>query len=135
MVTAAFFAGYKEKNIFTLGVIAFYQSLANGDITAAPPISIKDKNSAGLSLFGSYFVSENVNLVGRYDYFDPNSDGSAKGDSRNYFLAGVDFKVDRNFSLIPNIQLETYERIPTPTGSRSVDASITARVTLFYTFL
>ena len=127
--------GYSEEHLFDVGFIGFYQTQANGYITPAPAITVKDKNGMGLSLFGTYFISENINLVGRYDYYDPNSDSNAKGDSRNYFLAGTDFKVDKNFSIIPNFQLETYEGIPTLSGNRSVDASITARITLFYTFL
>lgn len=134
-ITAALFVGYTEKNQYSLGAEGFYQSQANGNIVTGPPVSINDKNAVGLSLFGSYTVSENFNVVGRYDYFDPNMDSKAKGDARNYIIAGVDYKADARFSIIPNVQFESYENLPTGTGSRSVDASITGRITFFYTFL
>lgn len=132
----AFLFGYNEANIFDVGFIGFYQTQANGFITLTPAISVKDKNGIGLSFFATYFIiTENVNLIGRYDYYDPNFDSNSKGDSRNYMLAGADFKVDKNFSIMPNVQFETYEDIPTASGNRSVDSSITVRITLFYTFL
>jgi predicted porin len=130
-ILGAFVFGYGEANIFDVGFIGFYQTQANGFITLAPAVSVKDKNGMGVSLFASYFIAEHINLIGRYDYYDPNSDSGSKGDSRNYLIGGADFKVDKNFSVIPNIQLETYEKI----GNRDIDASITARITLFYTFL
>jgi len=132
---AAFFLCYSEQNIFDVGVVGFYQSQANGYITLLPAPAVKNKNGIGVTLSATYFIMENVNLVARYDYYDPNSDSNAKGDSRNYILAGADFKVDKNFSIMPNVQFETYEDMPTASGNRSVDSSITGRITLFYTFL
>ena len=67
----------------------------------------------------------------RYDYFDPNMDGDFKGDSRNYFIAGLDFKADKNISIIPNVIYESYESLP---DGRSFDSSVTGRVTLYYNF-
>lgn len=134
-ITAALFIGYKEKNHFAIGVEGFYNILENGMIDTVPRISVSDKNAIGISLFGSYVLSEQFTFIGRYDYFDANIDDKAKGDSRNYVITGIDYKVNGKVSVIPNILIETYEEIPTLSGSRSVDASVTARVTLSYTFL
>lgn len=132
-LTGALFVGYTEKSLFNIGVETFIQSFANGVVAAGPPASVSDKTALGLSLFGSYSISEAMALVGRFDYFDPNDD--ANGDVRNYIVAGLDYKADKKFSIIPNIQLETYENVPTATGSRAVDPSVTGRITFFYTFL
>ena len=48
-------------------------------------------------------------FVGRYDYFDPNSGGDYKGDSRNFILAGMEIKLHDKVSIIPNLEFETYE--------------------------
>jgi len=134
-ITTALFIGYKEKNHFAVGVEGFYNILENGMITTAPTIRVADKNAIGISLFGSYVLSEQFTVIGRYDYFDPDVDSKATGDSRNYVITGVDYKVNGKVSIIPNIQMETFENVPTSTGNKSVDPSVTARVTLSYTFL
>ena len=85
----------------------------------------------GISAFGSYWFSECIAGLIRYDYFDPNIDELFKGDSRNYFIAGVDIKADKNISIIPNVIFESYESLPDGT---SFDASVTGRVTLYYNF-
>ena len=86
-----------------------------------------------MSVFGSYYLTPVVALVGRFDYYDPNSHSASKGDARSYILGGVSWKPDKNVSLIPNIQVETYESLPN--GGRSFDASVTARLTFYYVFL
>ncbi len=92
---------------------------------------LKNLNAIGISVFGSYSFSDVVSALLRYDYFDPNLDELFKGDSRNYFIAGVDYKVDKNISIIPNLIFESYESLPNGT---SFDASMTGRVTLYYNF-
>ena len=129
-LTTAVFAGYTEKDMFKFGFEGFLQSTPN-DYKDGSPDSLVSKNAIGLSVFGSYNLSAVLSLVGRYDLFDPNMNNKAKSDSRNYFIFGADWKADKNVSIIPNILYETYEGI----GSRSVEASVTARITLFYTFL
>jgi len=52
--------------------------------------------------------------------------------SRNYIIAGLAWKVDKNVSIMPNVLYETYE---TPKDGKAIDASITARLTMYYVFL
>lgn len=129
--TAAAFVGYTEKGSYSLGVEGFLQSIANGytEPGVIPPTSL---NGMGVTFFGSVDVSPLVSLVARYDYFDPNTNSNAKGDSRGYLLGGVAFKPDKNVQIIPNVQLETYASAP---NGPSYDASITGRVTFYYIFL
>jgi predicted porin len=96
--------------------------------------SIGSKNGLGISLFGSYNIIPELAVVGRYDYFDPNTNSAAnaKGDVRNYVIAGLSWKVDKNVSIMPNLLYETYEAIA---GHGEPDPSVTARVTLYYVFL
>ena len=71
-------------------------------------------------------------VVGRYDYFDPNSGGDYKGDSRNWFIFSLNYKPDEKVTISPNVIVETYESLE---NGRSIDPSITPRITLFYAFL
>lgn len=134
VLTNALFVGYMEKGSYSVGAEAVYQMTANGYIHGAAPVSIEDKNALGLSLFGSYTMNPEATVFGRFDYFDANNASAAKGDARNFFVAGVQWTAEKNINIIPNILLETYEDIPTIGGSRSIDPSLTARVTLHYIF-
>lgn len=129
--TAAAFVGYAQRNNFNLGVEAFTQSTSNG-YTAPGAKSLSSLTATGISLWASVNLTSDIAFVGRYDYFDPNSDSNAQGDSRNYIIVGVAWKPNKDVSIIPNIQYETYE---TPTGANSIDASVTGRITLYYVFL
>jgi hypothetical protein len=98
----------------------------------------------GFSVFGSFNIIPELAVVARYDNFNPSTDdkgkdpvavtaGVANGNlSRDYVIIGLSWKVDKNVSIIPNILYETYE---TPKGGKAIDASITARLTLYYVFL
>ena len=127
--TTSFFIGYKADKKYTLGVETFIQSANNGFNDGA---SLQNKNSFGVSVFGNVKLKNNLRLVGRYDYFDPNTNGLSKEDSRNYILAGLDFQVYKQVSIMPNIQIETYE---TPLSGNSISASVTGRLTIYYKFL
>jgi hypothetical protein len=126
-LTYALFVGYKEKDAYMVGAEIFSVTSQNGIVSST---EAKDKRGLGYSLFGSYDFSKELSVVVRYDSYDPNSD--AKGNIRNLFLAGVNYKPDAKVTLSPNVIIETYEKIP---NGRSIDASITPRITFFYSFL
>jgi hypothetical protein len=135
VLSTALFLGYGEKGSYSIGAEGFYQIFSNGYVHGTAPVSIEDKNALGMSLFGSYFLNAELSIFGRYDYYEPNMASSAKYDVRNYLIAGASWAVDKNVSIIPNIQVETYENVPAGTGTRSVDPAVTGRVTLHYIFL
>jgi hypothetical protein len=137
MVTGALFVGYSEKDKYSAGLEGFYQSTQNGYIIAGTPATVKDKIAEGVSLFATYNLQSDLVLIGRYDYFEPNSDSKSTGDVRNYVIAGVNWKLDKNVWLMPNIQYETYETKPASgaVASHSYDPSITGRITFYYVFL
>lgn len=128
-LTYALFLGYKEKDAYTFGLEGFLNSRQNGMTTAAEK---KDKIGMGISAFASYNFSKELAAVGRYDYYDPNTDSDVKGDSRNWFIFSLNYKPDEKVTISPNVVIETYESIP---NGRSIDASITPRITFFYSFL
>jgi len=121
--------GYKEKNNFSLGLETFLQSNSN-DVSSNSTVS--NRNGLGISAFGSYSFTETLAGILRYDYFDPNISGDFKGDSRNFFVAGMEIKLHDKVSIIPNLEFETYE---TPVNGLSIDPSLTARLTFYYEFL
>lgn len=128
-LTYALFLGYKEKDAHAFGVEGFLNPRQNGMVKNG---ELKDRTGMGLSAFASYNLSKELAAAGRFDYYDPNTDSDAKGDSRNWFIFSLNYKPDEKVTISPNVVIETYESIP---NGRSIDASITPRITLFYTFL
>jgi hypothetical protein len=135
---AAFLLNYAEKDKYSFGVEGFYKDQQNNfnpdTLTAA-----KTQLSYGLSFWGWYQISDLIHIVARYDLFQPNSEyiinannPNDKGDKINFFLAGVDFRVDKNVSIIPNIEYTTYQNLPK--AGLSNDHDLMARVTFAYNF-
>jgi hypothetical protein len=128
-LTYALFLAYKEKDAYTIGLEGYLTTRQNGNISGT---NVTDKSGIGISAFGSYNFSTAFAIVGRYDYFDPNSGGDYKGDSRNWFIFSLNYKPDEKVTISTNVIVETYESL---TNGTSIDPSITPRITLFYTFL
>lgn len=129
VTTTALFLGYKEKGKFSVGIENFYQIFQNDLILSS---EVEDKNALGISMFGSADISDKFTIVGRYDYYDPQSNSGQNGDSRNLFLAALNYKADTNVWVMPNVVIETYETL---SGGLDLDISVTARLTFFYKFL
>jgi hypothetical protein len=132
-LSEALFVGYTEPFMYNLGFEAFMNSLSNG-YRATGATTLSSKNALGFTVYGSYNFIPELAVVARYDNYDPNtgSDNAAKGDSRNYVIGGLSWKADKNVSISPNILYETYE---TPVAGKSINASVTARLTFYYIFL
>ena len=127
-IVGAVCVGYKVKDDYTAGVEGFVRTIEHQYSKAG---SLVAQSSFGVSVFGSYVMRPGVTVVARYDSYDPNTDGAASGDARGYLLVGCDWSPERNVSIIPNIQMETYEQ---SSGGRAIDPSVTARVTFAYSF-
>jgi hypothetical protein len=142
-LTTALFVGYTEPSQYNVGVEAFLQSTNNG-IKDTVARSYDTKSTLGFTIYGSYNFMPELALVLRYDNYNPSTDDKGKDPlyvtaatasgnlSRNYIIAGLDWKVDKRVSVIPNLLYETYEA---PKGGTAPDASVTARVTFYYVFL
>lgn len=129
--TAALFLGYVRPAEFSVGMEGFTSTRANG-YTAPGANSLSVLPTVGFSAWATVTLMPDVVAIGRYDHFDPNSDTSAKGDSRDYIIGAVAWKPHRNVSIIPNILYESYEK---PLSGTALDGSVTARVTLYCVFL
>jgi hypothetical protein len=127
-VNTALFIGYKSPGKYSLGLEGFYQVHQN---ELSSGTGLDNQSSIGLSIFGSADVSENIALVGRYDYFDPVSDTDYEGDVRNFILLALNYKADSKVWIMPNIIMESYESLP---SGLEFDTAITGRLTFFYKF-
>ncbi len=134
-VTGSLFAAYKEPDKFSIGVEGFLQSTQNGyhDPTSTLP-DLTSRSTMGFTVYASVNFNPDLALVGRYDFFDPNSKSGSKGDSRNLIIGGLSWKPDKNVSIAPNVEVETYEKSPSP-STRTYNASVTGRLTFYYVFL
>ncbi len=128
-LTYAFFAGYKEKDKFMIGAESFMTTSQNGIINGT---TIKNRNAIGLSFFASYYFLKNLSAVGRFDFYDPNTDSDYKGDSRNLFLVSLNYSPIDKVTISPNVFIETYESLP---SGRDIKPSVTPRLTFYYIFL
>jgi hypothetical protein len=141
-LTTALFVGYSEPFSYNIGVEGFLQTTANAlKDTAAK--SYSDMSGLGVSVFGSVYIIPELALVARYDNYNPSTDnnpkdpahfgtGTASYLARNYIIAGLSWKVDKNVSIMPNVLYETYEA---QKGGTTPDPSITTRLTVYYVFL
>ncbi|NWF88760.1 MAG: hypothetical protein HXY50_04770 [Ignavibacteriaceae bacterium] len=128
VITTAVFMGIKDVD-YSFGAEGFYQVTKNGyKLTSATGSSYNNLNGFGLSLFGNYQIFEKINLLGRFDYFDPNS--KTDYDSRNFVVLGLSFLAEKNIRVIPNILLETYEK----SSTYSFDPSLTGRITIYFAY-
>lgn len=128
VLASALFVGYSQAGSFNLGFEGFMQSTSDGYDNGTALVS---KSALGLSFFGSLNLQSDLVLVARYDNYDPNTDGNSVGDTRNYIIAGLDWKVAKNVSIIPNVLYESYEA---PKTGSAPDVSLTGRLTFYYTF-
>jgi hypothetical protein len=126
--TASAFLAYSQTGVFKVGFEGFTQSTSTGynDGTA-----LKSKTALGLSFWASVNLQSDLALVARYDNFDPNTDSKSRGDLRNLIIAGLDWKVEKNVSIMPNVYYETYEA---PSGGAAAKAAVIGRVTFYYIF-
>ena len=142
-ITTALFVGYSEPFAYNLGVEAFLQNTSNA-LKDTLSKSYSSRSALGISIFGSYNLMPELAVVARYDNYNPSTASKGKDPvkvtssvannnlARNYIIAGLSYKADKNIYIIPNIVYETYEA---PKSRTAPDASVTARLTLHYIFL
>ena len=82
-----------------------------------------DDTLLGVSVFGSYDLSETSRLIGRFDSLDRNEFGDST--AKNWFIAGYSWMPNKGIEIIPNLiynKLDT-DNDPTMTGRLTVLAS------------
>ena len=115
--TFAGFVGYDCPGIFSVGVEGFRQTRRKQGLGGA------DQARYGISGFGWIAVGQQVNLIGRVDFWDP--DTKVRDDENLLLIGGIDWSVEEDVHIIPNVELQTYT-------APGVDADVVARITFFY---
>lgn len=123
---AAGFINYKQANTFALGVEGFFKSQQNNYSSDANATALESQSGFGISVWGKVSLTDNIGLVGRYDTYDPNTNGAAKNDTQGLIIGAVDFKVAPKVSVMPGIEVRTLQ------GADNSD--LTPRVTFFWEF-
>lgn len=105
-VVGALLLNYFEKDKYSFGVETFLKSQQNNFVKKGGS-SLQSQSGLGISLFAWVAATDFIRVVGRFDNFDPNTD--LDKDARNLILGAVDFRVDKNVSIMPNIETVTYQ--------------------------
>jgi hypothetical protein len=127
ILTTALFLGLYTAG-YTLGIEGFYQNSENDLFINRV---LQDRNAAGVSLFGSIDLYQKLRVTARYDVFDPALNTDNNFDKRHFYILGINYRPVEAVHIIPNLLIESYEK----TESRSIEASVTPRLTLAYFFL
>lgn len=131
------FAGYQSDD-FNLGVLFAAQKRENAtDFTTGDPV---DLNLEIASVFTRFSLSEKANGFLRIDHtFDaiPDVDDNdyfpmSNQAASTVFIAGLDFNLDHNIHLMPNIEAAVYDDSEL-TGAKP-EADFMPRLTLAYSF-
>ena len=112
----AAFLSYKQKGSFGLGAEGFIANRQN-QYAPDPTSALQSQNGSGVSLWAYVNFNPTIQLVGRFDTFDPNSD--VDKDGRNMILAGLQINPVKNVSITPNVEVFTYQADAPENGDKS----------------
>lgn len=132
-ITAKSVLAYKT-NDYTFVFEPFFQNRNNAINLTAP------QNPIGFSLSGKVNIlkkkdaerTEALNVFGRYDYFDPDSNNGTLGFRENFFIAGFDYIPLKAFHIMPNLWINTYKDKSSVNIVRPND--IVGRITFWYQY-
>jgi len=100
---------HKNEDLNWMGVHAVYNQPEF--LLSAQYIDVQDANSkykgTGYSINGEYRVTDKVNLIGKYDYFDMDDNS---GDKKRA-IAGVSYEYNKNVELIVNYLKEDGDKL------------------------
>lgn len=121
-----------SKNLLAgkVGVYAQLKDIKGGIILTSAlqkrsDIDNKDLKQFGISIFGNKIINSFLTGLLRFDVFKPSTN---KIHNIEYtFIGGIDYKLEKNFNLIPNIIYNKYE-------NKNFESDLTARVTFYYQF-
>ena len=61
-------------------------------------------------------LTKKIQLVARYDGYDPNTASTSTNDAKNFILGGIQFAVSKTIDITPNIEIIKYQAAPTNGG-------------------
>jgi hypothetical protein len=129
IIVTAGFVNYRQKGKLSIGVEGFLKSQQNK--YAPPNGSLGSQSGFGLSIWAYANLGEKIQIVGRFDTFDPNTNSSSNKDGKNLILAGLQFNPVEHVSISPNVEVFTYQA-DSPNGGDKND--IVPRITFNWEF-
>ncbi len=123
------FVNFRQKGVFSVGVEGFIKSQQNN--YTPPGGTLGSQSSFGLSIWAYANLSDNAQIVGRFDTFDPNTNSNSTKDGKNLILAGIQFNPIPHVSITPNIEVFTYQADKVSGGDKS---DVTPRVSFYWEF-
>ncbi len=92
-----------------------------------------NKSTFGFSAFAiGTIIKDKLNILGRFDYIDPDINHSNYGFRENFLLLGADFVFDKNVHFMPNLWLNMYSDKSPANIERKTD--IVPRITFYYSY-
>jgi len=120
-IVVSFFGSYRFEKI-SFGIETFYRTIQNG-YKKSEITQLENLDSYGISMWAYYSLNDKINIVGRYDYYDPNT--VENFDHNSLILFAFDYKPVSKVHLSPNCEIKTYYK-----GSNDV----VPRLTFFWEF-
>jgi hypothetical protein len=130
----SFFVNYRQKGSFSIGVEGFIKSQANNYTTNAHSVALESQSGNGISVWAYANLTEKLQLVARYDGYDPNtanSNAASISDAKGLFLAGLQISPSKHVNVTPNIEIIHYQQKPTNGG---VSQDVVPRLTFSWDF-
>ena len=121
-ITEAFFLGYRKPNNCSIGLEAFHKTVNNG--MAAAGGGLQNMQTWGITGYAWGSVADDVRLVGRVDYFDPNT--QVDKDGSILVIAALDYLPSPDVHVMPNVEIQSYQA--------DVESDVVARMTFYYVF-
>lgn len=101
IILSSLFMNFMERDKYSFGTEFFLRSDRNSfRKNALSPL--ETVNGLGVSIWGWVTLTDLIRLIARYDIFDPNIDRG--NNNSNLLIGGVDFHINKNVSIIPNIE-------------------------------
>jgi hypothetical protein len=116
--TGAVFLGYKQPGCFGVGAEGFIKSQQNNYAVNAST-ELATQSGDGISIWAYANLTDKIQVVTRYDGFDPNtanSNAASVSDAKGLIIAGVQFAVSKTINITPNIEITKYQAAPTAGG-------------------
>lgn len=129
----ALFINYRQKGSFSIGAEGFIKSQQN-NYAANGTTALASQSGNGISVWAYANLTDNIQVVARYDGLDPNtanSNAASISDAKGLILAGVQFNPVKNVAVTPNIEITHYQAAPVAGGASQ---DVVPRITFNWEF-
>ena len=98
---------------------------------SAANTALSTQTGYGISVWAFGNLSDKVQLVGRFDTYDPNTNSNSNKDGKSMILGGIQYNPINHVSVTPNVEVMTYQASSPNHGDKS---DVVPRITLFWEF-